>query len=181
VITLRSFRAADAAAVQALVLAIQQEEFGLPLTADDQPDLLDVPSHYLRGRGGFWVAVDGTVDAGGGPLSGRIVGTVGLLDIGGGHGALRKMFVAPAARGAGLGVSAALLAAARRHGRDAGVHTLWLGTTDAFQAAHRFYEKHGFTRVPPSALPTGFARMAVDTRFYRCALSVQRGAEATTC
>ena len=46
-----------------------------------------------------------------------------------------------------------------------------LGTTDAFLAAHRFYEKHGFSRIDRDALPAAFPVMAVDTRFYRLALA----------
>lgn len=161
VITLRRYEPADAAAVLAHVLAIQQQEFGLAIAAADQPDLLDVPAFYQRGAGGFWVARAGD----------RVVGTVGLLDIGGGHGVLRKMFVAPEARGRATGVAAALLGAVRQRCRGAGLHTLWLGTTEAFGAAHRFYEKQGFERIAPEALPAAFPRMAVDTRFYRQAIA----------
>ena len=34
-------------------------------------------------------------------------------------------------------------------------------------AAHRFYEKQGFTLIDPAELPASFPRMAVDSRFYR--------------
>ena len=49
------------------------------------------------------------------------------------------------------------------------------GETDAlmarkFVAAHRYYEKHGFRRVAPSALPSSFPRMAVDDTFSHRAL-----------
>ena len=39
------------------------------------------------------------------------------------------------------------------------------------QAAHRFYEKHGFSRIPKSRLPPSFPVMEVDTRFYRLLVS----------
>jgi len=156
-ITLRPFRAADAPAVIGHVLAIQQQEFGLPIDAADQPDLLDIAAHYQRGGGGFWVAL----------AQGRVVGTLGLLDIGGGHGVLRKMFVEAGARGRALGVAPALLDAAQRRARQAGLQMLWLGTTEAFAAAHRFYDKQGFVRVAAADLPAAFPRMALDTRFYR--------------
>ena len=152
----RPFATADAGAVLDLVLAIQQQEYRLPVTRADQPDLVDVPAHYQRGAGGFWVA----------EADGRVVGTLGLLDIGGGQGALRKMFVAAAWRGAAHGVAAALLAALLAHCAAHGVRSVWLGTTEAFLAAHRFYEKQGFVPVDPAALPPAFPRMAVDTRFY---------------
>ena len=165
-IAVRAFRSADGPAVIDHVLGIQRREFGLALEASDQPDLLDVCGHYQHHGGGFWVAT-GHVG---------VVGTVGLLDIGQGHAVLRKMFVAASARGRAAGVASTLLGRAIDQARTAGLHTLWLGTTEAFTAAHRFYEKHGFERVEPGLLPASFPRMAVDTRFYRRALHKPVGA-----
>ena len=53
----------------------------------------------------------------------------------------------------------------------AGLQEILLGTTDKFLAAHRFYERQGFTAVALADLPASFPRMAVDTRFYRRALT----------
>jgi N-acetylglutamate synthase-like GNAT family acetyltransferase len=47
------------------------------------------------------------------------------------------------------------------------VRRIFLGTTDKFRAAHRFYEKSGFTEITRDALPATFLFMAVDTKFYR--------------
>ena len=93
-----SFAAGDAAAVASLVLDIQRNEFGISITLADQPDLADVPAAYLRGAGGFWVAREGSA----------IVGTIGLIDYGGGEAALRKMFVRRDRRGREHGVGAGL-------------------------------------------------------------------------
>ncbi|KAM3100035.1 hypothetical protein ACKFKG_02240 [Phormidesmis sp. 146-35] len=41
-----------------LILQIQREEFGLPITLEDQPDLLDIPTVYQQGNGNFWIAVE---------------------------------------------------------------------------------------------------------------------------
>ncbi len=156
-IVVRSFTPDQADAVRDLVLAIQQQEFGLPVTAAAQPDLLDIPGYYQRGRGGFWVALQGA----------QVVGCIGLLDIGQARGALRKMFVAAPFRGARFGVAQGLLETLLRCCLERGVDEVWLGTTEKFLAAHRFYEKNGFERVARSGLPTGFPVMEVDTRFYR--------------
>ena len=147
---------ADRQAVVALVLGIQQGEFGVPITLADQPDLADVPAAYQRGRGGFWTAKDGE----------RVVGVVGLLDAGG-EVALRKMFVHPDYRGRGLAVAPRLLEALLAHARVKGVERIFLGTRPEMRAAHRFYEKHGFQSVAPEELPPAFPRMAVDSVFYR--------------
>jgi N-acetylglutamate synthase-like GNAT family acetyltransferase len=142
-----------------VILPIQREEFGIAITAADQPDLAAIPEWYQTGTGQFWLA----------ELDGRAVGTVALKDIGGAAVALRKMFVKPEARGS-VGAAQALLDAALAHARMNGVATVWLGTTDRFTAAHRFYEKNGFDPVAVEDLPDAFPRMAVDTRFYRLAL-----------
>ena len=39
-----------------MILPIQREEFAIPITAGDQPDLLAIADFYQTGTGGFWVA-----------------------------------------------------------------------------------------------------------------------------
>jgi GNAT superfamily N-acetyltransferase len=152
----------DAAAVAALVLDIQNNEFGIAITLADQPDLADVQGWYLRGAGGFWVARDG--DA--------IVGTIGLLDYGAGEGALRKMFVRRDRRGKEHGVASQLFERLLEHARDRGITRIVLGTRPEMRVAHRFYERRGFGRIDEAALPPSFPRMKVDSVFY--ALDVAR-------
>jgi GNAT superfamily N-acetyltransferase len=147
-----------------LVVGIQRDEFGFPVSADQQPDLLDVPGHYRSGSGNFWIALAGE----------RLVGTIGLMDLGGGRGSLRKMFVLPELRGAGVAprLLECLLGWARTHG----FKTLYLGTTCKYHAAHRFYEKNGFTRLPARDLPEGFPRFDIEDRFYSRALTTEPSA-----
>jgi N-acetylglutamate synthase-like GNAT family acetyltransferase len=54
-----------------------------------------------------------------------------------------------------------------RSAEGKGIRELYLGTTEKFLAAHRFYEKNGFGRVALESLPEAFPRMSLDTRFYR--------------
>jgi RimJ/RimL family protein N-acetyltransferase len=54
-----------------------------------------------------------------------------------------------------------------RSAEGKGLRELYLGTTEKFLAAHRFYEKNGFGRVGLESLPEAFPRMFLDTRFYR--------------
>jgi N-acetylglutamate synthase-like GNAT family acetyltransferase len=146
----------DVDAIAALIVGIQREEFGLAITRADQPDIDDIDGFYREGRGDFWVARHGT----------QVIGTIALKDIGQGAGALRKMFVHRDWRGTNPSVAAALLQALHDAARKRGFDQIYLGTTDRFLAAHRFYEKHGFTVVAAETLPEAFPRMAVDTRFY---------------
>jgi ribosomal protein S18 acetylase RimI-like enzyme len=153
------FGAADARAVAELVVGIQRGEFGVPITLADQPDLADVPAHYRRGRGEFWVARAGE----------RVVGTIGLLDRG--EAVLRKMFVDAAYRGPAHRVGQRLLDALLAHARAQRIPRILLGTRPEMHAAHRFYERNGFARIDEAALPDGFPRMATDSVFYELGLS----------
>jgi GNAT superfamily N-acetyltransferase len=147
---------ADQHGVLDVILPIQQLEFGVPVTAADQPDLINIPTFYQSGTGGFWVARS----------NGTVVGTIGLKDIGANQAALRKMFVAAPFRGREHGVAGRLLDGLLAHARAKGVAEIFLGTTDKFLAAHRFYEKRGFTELTKAELPKAFPVMAVDSKFY---------------
>ena len=146
--------------VGALIVGIQRDEFQFPMTLEDQPDLQDIPAFYQQGAGNFWVAL----------AEGEVVGTVALLDLGNHQGALRKMFVNANYRGPGHGVSVRLLDTLLQWSRARGVKDVYLGTTEKFLAAHRFYERNGFQQIAASGLPPSFPKMVVDTRFYRLAL-----------
>lgn len=143
-----------------VILPIQQLEFEIPISLEAQPDLQDIPGFYQKGLGNFWVALDG----------GKVVGTVALVDIGNHQVALRKMFVSAAYRGPEHGVARRLLDTLLQWCLERGVKAIYLGTTSKFLAAHRFYEKNGFTEIARSQLPASFPVMAVDTKFYARAL-----------
>jgi N-acetylglutamate synthase-like GNAT family acetyltransferase len=155
-ILIAAFSDADQRGVLNVILPIQQQEFGIPITEVDQPDLTNVPQFYQTGIGGFWVARS----------NGEVVGTVGLKDIGAGQAALRKMFVAAPFRGRELGVASMLLDALLAHARVQAISEIFLGTTEKFLAAHRFYEKKGFKELQKAELPESFPIMAVDSKFY---------------
>ncbi|WP_018239014.1 GNAT family N-acetyltransferase [Ensifer sp. BR816] len=156
ILEIRRFSAADEQAVIDLILPIQREEFGVAITAEDQPDLRGIPEFYQTGDGDFWVAAIGQ----------SIVGTVALKEIGGAEAALRKMFVASDFRGREHGVAARLLDALVAHAERRKIRSIYLGTTEKFLAAHRFYEKSGFIEVARHDLPARFPVMGVDTKFY---------------
>ena len=159
-ITVSPFASQHQQGVLEVILPIQQLEFRIPITVEGQPDLLDIPGFYRRGDGNFWVAL----------ASSEVVGTIALIDIGGGQGALRKMFVKKSHRGPEAGVAAKLLDTLLGWARSRQMREIYLGTTAKFLAAHRFYEKNGFAELAPAELPAAFPRMAVDTKFYRLPL-----------
>ena len=140
-----------------LIVGIQRGEFGFDICAQDQPDLSDVAGFYQTGAGDFWVAL----------ADGEVVGTIALRDIGNHQGALRKMFVKPSHRGSEHAVARRLLDRLIESASDAGLREIYLGTTEKFVAAHRFYEKNAFVQIDAEALPAAFPHMSLDTRFYR--------------
>ena len=139
-----------------LILDIQQNEFNIPITLADQPDLLTIPSFYCQHKGAFWVALNDE----------QVVGTIALIDIGDQMGAIRKMFVHQDFRGKELGLATLLLNAMLAHCRQHGLTAIYLGTLPRLQAAMRFYEKNGFVQLPKSTLPPQFPAMTLDTVFY---------------
>lgn len=153
---IRRFEPRDFHDVVNVILPIQRDEFGFNVTLDDQPDLKIIPEFYQSGLGEFWVA----------EADDKVVGTIGLVDIGGRLAALRKMFVASEWRGREHGVAAQLLGLLLATANERGITAVYLGTTDRFLAAHRFYEKNGFVEIARAELPESFPVVFVDTKFY---------------
>ena len=140
-----------------LILDIQQQEYSIKITKDDQPDLFTIEEFYQNGNGNFWVALYGD----------KVVGTISLLDIGNQQVALRKMFVDKEYRGAEYKTASLLLNNAIKWAKEMSIKAIYLGTTPQFLAAHRFYEKNGFTSVEVTDLPEKFPVMKVDKKFYK--------------
>ncbi|PGM59517.1 GNAT family N-acetyltransferase [Bacillus sp. AFS053548] len=140
-----------------LILDIQQQEYNIKITKDDQPDLFTIEEFYQNGNGNFWVALYGD----------KVVGTISLLDIGNQEVALRKMFVDKEYRGAKYKTASLLLNNAIKWAKEMSIKAIYLGTTPQFLAAHRFYEKNGFTSIEVTDLPEKFPVMKVDKKFYK--------------
>jgi N-acetylglutamate synthase-like GNAT family acetyltransferase len=141
--------------VVSLILDIQQKEYEIPITLDQQPDLKTIPTFYQQKNGNFWIALDNNA----------VIGTIALLDIGNHEAALRKMFVHKKYRG--TGVAKRLLTTLLAWAQEKNIKTIFLGTTPLFLAAHKFYEKNGFVEIPQEALPKAFPVMSVDKKFYK--------------
>jgi len=135
--SIRPVTATDVPSVVAHVRTVLAE-FGLSFGVGSASDaeLFDLP-HTYEGRGGaFWVAVMGDPP--------RIVGTAGVMPVGGDASELRKMYLSPETRGKGMG--GALLERVIAHARAHGAHRLVLDTVNQMKEAIAFYERHGFVR-----------------------------------
>ncbi len=159
-ITIKEYTNDYKQAVIDLILHIQREEFYIPITKDDQPDLEKIPDFYQTGNGNFWIAC----------YDKQLVGIIALIDIKHRQGALRKMFVQQEFRGKQHGIAGLLLQSLMTWSARHNINKIYLGTTEKFLAAHRFYEKNGFKRIEKDMLPDTFPLMTVDTRFYSYAL-----------
>ncbi|MFM2269071.1 MAG: hypothetical protein RL757_2512 [Bacteroidota bacterium] len=159
-VEISTYADADKIGVQNLILNIQENEFQIDINLEQQPDLSDIPNFYQQNLGNFWVAKSKE----------KVVGTIALLDIGNREAALRKMFVAKDFRGKEHKVGQQLLDTLIFHARQKGIKAIYLGTTEKFVAAQRFYEKNGFVEISPQDLPPPFPIVSVDVKFYKLEL-----------
>lgn len=146
----------SSAAVIDIILPIQQIEFNVPITLNDQPDLLDIENAYYETGGGFW----------GAKVNEELAGTIALLKFDHSSAAIRKMFVKKEFRGKELSLAQRLLETLIEYCKDNGIQHLYLGTVSVLQAAMRFYERNGFEQIEKSALPKLFPLMSADNVFY---------------
>lgn len=136
-----------------LILDIQKTE-GIEIGIEAQRDLENICEFYQSGKGNFWVALDEDM----------VVGTIALIGLDDKFGAIRKMFVDKSYRGTGL--SALLMTTLIEHAKAGELQEIYLGTISIYQAAQRFYLKHGFTQIEKQELPEVFPIMPVDNVFF---------------
>ncbi len=139
------------------ILNIQQNEFGVPVSLQDQPDLLQIRDFYQTNNGNFWLAL----------YNNQVVGTIALVVYENNRAAIRKMFVSKDFRGKSYKIAQNLLATLLNWAIDKNLQSLALGTVEKLIAAQRFYEKNNFKRIEKANLPKKFPLMKVDTVFYK--------------
>ncbi|CAN5434566.1 GNAT family N-acetyltransferase [soil metagenome] len=143
--------------VFSLILKIQNDEFGVPITISDQPDLANIPKHYQQNNDNFWIALDGN----------NVIGTIALHNIGNVQAILKKMYVHPTYRGKNLGVAKLLFDTLCHWSKSKGIHEIYLGTTAFFIAAQKFYEHCGFYEITKGELPISFPITQYHAKFYK--------------
>lgn len=139
-----------------LILTIQQKEFNVPITIEDQPDLMLIESFYHEAGGNFWGAF----------INGELVGSIALVKFDERAGAVRKMFVKKEFRGKELNIAQILLEILISFCREKEIDDLYLGTVSVLKAAQRFYERNNFIKIKKENLPTRFPLMSADDIFY---------------
>lgn len=99
-----------------------------------------------------------------GTVAGQVEALVAYRRFGEGIAEMKRLYVAPSARG--LGLARALTTTLLARARAAGFHTMYLDTLPTMGPAQRLYESLGFHDIPPyyeTSLP--------DTRFMACPLN----------
>lgn len=148
----------DQKPVRDFVLAIQNTEFNLGFTEEEQPDLLDT-AHFYR-EGGFWLAKD----------TDKLVGTIGLQKLDANNGVLRKMFVLREYRGAKPSVAQFLFDTLVENAQGLGFKTIYLDTPAIAVASHKFYERNGFGQIDREAAPPNYSFPDRNSKVYRRSL-----------
>ncbi|MFC0425976.1 GNAT family N-acetyltransferase [Chryseobacterium scophthalmum] len=138
-----------------LVLNIQQKEFNVPITIEDQPDLMQIEDFYFANGGSFWGAF----------ISGELVGTIALVKFDEKAAAIRKMFVKKEFRGKEYGIAQKLLETLIAYCQKNGIEEVYLGTVSILKAALRFYERNHFEIIEKGLLPSKFPLMNADNVF----------------
>lgn len=140
-----------------MISDIQLNEFQIPITKETNAGMLNAEEEYYYNNScNFWYAVN---DAG------KIIGSIGLKNLGNGNGEIKKLFVVREYRGKGVAqrLMETLMKAASKHR----FKSLFLGTVDTLKAAHNFYRKYDFVQVNRKELPSTFEVNPLDHFFFR--------------
>lgn len=132
-ITFREAHDGDGALVREVVFSVL-EEYGIqPSPESTDADLFGIDKFYWSTGGMFEVVVDS---------EGVVIGSFGLVPMGGAKVELRKMYLLPAFRGKGIGKLT--LARAIEKARGMGFSKLYLETASPLKEAVGLYEAFGF-------------------------------------
>jgi GNAT superfamily N-acetyltransferase len=141
-----------------LILQIQNVEYNVNISLDEQPDLLDIENSYVTPGGGFWIALDQT---------GHVVGTIGLQLKTQTIAVLKKLFVSPAWRGGETGCASKLFEALLAFALDRGIETIVLDTPSVATRSHSFYMRNGFRQISEAELPIRYEYPNRDSLLFR--------------
>ena len=130
--------------IVALILYLQNFENRVDLSLEEQPDMNDINSYYLKDGGGFWLALDD---------ENNLIGTIGLMKKDNNCGILKKFFVLPKYRGKELGISNELFKNLIGYAKQCRIKKIVLDSPFACQRAHVFYKKAGFKHIEKEELP----------------------------
>jgi len=141
-----------------LILHIQNVEYQVGISLDDQPDLLDIEGSYVSPGGGFWAALNDT---------GQVIGTIGLQLKAEKIGVLKKFFVSTDYRGGKSGCASRLFDTLLQFSQARGIETIVLDTPSVATRSHAFYRRNGFRQISEAELPVQYDYPNRDSLFFR--------------
>jgi predicted N-acetyltransferase YhbS len=121
-----------------LILHVQNVEYGVGISVEEQPDILDILSNYINNGGNFWVALND---------NGEVVGSIGLQKKTNKVAVLKKFFVYKDYRGKEFGIGTGLYKSLLDFVNKQGFTKVILDTPSKATRSHSFYKKVGFKEI----------------------------------
>jgi N-acetylglutamate synthase-like GNAT family acetyltransferase len=150
-IRIRLYKKSDQAAIDKMIDSIAAE-FELPISNP-------IPANVTL-LDKYWVSLHNN----------EIIGTIGVLKMGGEFSILKKMFVKKEYRGKDYKIASLLLNKVFDWCISQNIDTIYLGTMSQFKAAQKFYKKNGFETMSINKLPPNFVTNPIDDVFYKKAI-----------
>lgn len=134
-------------AVIELILHIQNIEYDVGISVEEQPDILDIQANFIVNGGNFWVALNDV---------GEVVGSIGLQKQTNEVAVLKKFFVDKNYRGKTFGLGTMLYDELLEFTKEQGFTTVILDTPSKATRSHGFYKKVGFQQIDKDSLPVQY-------------------------
>jgi N-acetylglutamate synthase-like GNAT family acetyltransferase len=131
-----------------LILKIQNDEYNIDLSINEQSDLLNIENEYISKGGNFWVCID---------REDKVIGTIALLNISDDVAVLKKFFVDSRFRGSNYGIGANLFDTLLSFVKKSGIKQIILDTPAVAVRSHNFYKKVGFKLINKESLPVEYS------------------------
>lgn len=155
VFKIQTFESKYQCEVVSLIEKIQVGEFNIPIEVGQRQELQSISKSFQKDKGNYWIAFFNQI----------LIGTIAVIDIGHHAFELRDVFLDKDYRGTGFAKQ--LLVTVFEWAKEHDIHTIYLGTTLSFRAAHRFYEKNGFREIAREDMPSYCQPMDCDEKFYQ--------------
>ncbi|MED3965758.1 GNAT family N-acetyltransferase [Niallia taxi] len=140
-----------------LIMDVQNMEFNVGISVEEQPDILDIQANYIDGGGNFWVALNNQEE---------VVGSIGLQKKTKEIAVLKKFFVYKDYRGKEYGFGEGLYKALLNFAIEKGFTKVILDTPSVATRSHHFYEKVGFKNISKKDMPIHYHYPDRDSLIY---------------
>lgn len=155
-ITISQFEAKYTPEVIRLALHFQNDGTRPVVSVDDQPDLLNIESEYIKKGGNFWIAREGET----------LIGSIGLMPYTAEIAVLKKFFVYEDYQGKPYHTGRSLYNELIAFAKKRAYKTILLDTPRNTKRAHTFYLKAGFKQINEEDLPIRFSHPYQDCDFF---------------